>query len=159
MLDALEFLNTELKKNPSIKDSDFPICFLEAFSLQFPFEEKMKSDQLFKQCSLMMFIRIVEIIFKNGLCENENFKNAIIYKVIYVLKLGTEDEDIVEMSIYSLQILLNAIGIKHTIKYLDRFFSIAVHAYLKYSNMRKIKNYTKRIFEFYIKDKLSYSQE
>jgi hypothetical protein len=107
----------------------------------------------------MQFIRIVEIIFKNNLCENENFKNAIIYEVIYVLKLGTEDEDIVEMSIYSLQILLNAIGIKHTIKYLDRFFSIAVRAFLKYSSMRRIKNYTKRIFEFYIKDKFIYSQE
>jgi hypothetical protein len=50
----------------------------------------------------MQFIRIVEIIFKNNLCENENFKNAIIYQVIYVLKLGTEDEDVVDMSIYSL---------------------------------------------------------
>jgi len=107
----------------------------------------------------MQFIRIVEIIFKNKICENENFKNAIIYQAIYVLKLGTEDEDVVDMSIYSLQILLNAIGIKHTIKYLDRFFSIAVHAYLKYSNMRRIRNYTKRIFEFYIKDKFGYSKE
>jgi len=50
----------------------------------------------------MQFIRIVEIIFKNKLCDNENFKNAIIYQVIYVLKLGTEDEDVVDMSIYSL---------------------------------------------------------
>jgi hypothetical protein len=53
----------------------------------------------------MQFIRIVEIIFKHNLCENENFKNSIIYQVIYVLKLGTEDESIVDMSIYSLQIL------------------------------------------------------
>lgn len=105
----------------------------------------------------MQFIRIVEIIFKNNLCENENFKNSIIYQVIYVLKLGTEDEDIVDMSIYSLQILLNAIGIRHTIKYLERFFSIAVHAFLKYSNVRRIRNYTKRIFEFYIKDKFQHS--
>ena len=74
-----------------------------------------------------------------------------------MLKLGTNDEDIVDMSIYSLQILLNAIGLKHTIRYLDRFFSIAVHAFLKYSRMRRIKNYTKRIFEFYIKDKASQS--
>lgn len=107
----------------------------------------------------MQFIRIVEIIFKNQLCEIDCFKNAIIYQVIYVLKMGTEDEDIVEMSIYSLQILLNAIGIKHTIKYLERFFSIAVHAFLKYSHLRKIRNYTKRIFEFYIKDKFAHSNE
>lgn len=107
----------------------------------------------------MQFIRIVEILFKNNLCENENFKEAIIYQVIYVLKLGTEDNDIVDMAIYSLQILLNAIGLKHTIKYLDRFFSIAVHAFLKYSHMRRIKNYTKRIFEFYIKNKFQYSIE
>ena len=50
----------------------------------------------------MQFIRIVEIIFKNGLCDNEQFKVAIIYQVIYVLKLGIEDQDIVDMSIYSL---------------------------------------------------------
>lgn len=107
----------------------------------------------------MQFIRIVEIIFKNGLCDNENFKVAIIYQVIYVLKLGIEDQDIVDMSIYSLQILLNAIGITSTIRHLDRFFSIAVNAFLKYSSMRRIKNYTKRIFEFYIKDKVNYSRE
>lgn len=107
----------------------------------------------------MQFIRIVEIIFKNGLCDNENFKVAIIYQVIYVLKLGIEDQDIVDMSIYSLQILLNAIGITSTIKHLDRFFSIAVNAFLKYSHMRRIKNYTKRIFEFYVKDKKLYSSQ
>jgi hypothetical protein len=33
VLDALEFLNKELKKNPSISASDFPICFLEAFNM------------------------------------------------------------------------------------------------------------------------------
>jgi len=102
VLDALEFLNKELKKNPSIQSSDFPICFLEAFNLQFPLTEAQKKNVLFKQCQLIQFIRIVEIIFKNQLCENENFRNSIIYQVIYVLKLGTEDEDIVDMSIYSL---------------------------------------------------------
>lgn len=101
----------------------------------------------------MRFVRIVEILFKNKLCENESFKEAIIYQVIYVLKLGAEDEDIVDMAIYSLQIVLNAIGLERTIKYLDRFFSIAVHAFLKYSHIRRIKLYTKRIFEFYIKNK------
>ena len=32
VLEALEFLNKELKKNPSVHSSDFPICFLEAFN-------------------------------------------------------------------------------------------------------------------------------
>lgn len=107
----------------------------------------------------MQFIRMVEIIFKNRLCDNENFKAAIIYQVIYVLKLGIEDPDIVDMSIYSLQILLNAIGIQSTIRHLDRFFAIAVNAFLKFSSMRRIKNYTKRIFEFYVKDKINYSKD
>lgn len=39
----------------------------------------------------MQFIRIVEIIFKNGLCDNEIFKVSIIYQVINVLKMGIED--------------------------------------------------------------------
>ena len=50
----------------------------------------------------MQFIRVVEIIFKNGLCDNENFRAAIIYHAIHVLKLGIEDHDIVDMSVYSL---------------------------------------------------------
>ena len=32
VLNALEFLNAELKRNPSVEASDFPISFLEAFS-------------------------------------------------------------------------------------------------------------------------------
>ena len=62
------------------------------------------------------------------------------------------------MSIYSLQILLNAIGIRYTILFLDRFFSIAVHAFLRYSSLRRIKTYTKRIFDFYLRDKHNHSQ-
>lgn len=107
----------------------------------------------------MKFIRIVEIIFTFKLCENQNFRRAIIYQVIYVLKIGIEDEDIVEMSIYSLQTLLNAIGIIDTINHLDKFFSIAVSAFLKYSHLKKIKNYVKRIFEFYLVEKKSHSKK
>ena len=73
----------------------------------------------------MKFIRIVEIIFQNKLCDQENFKQALIYQVIHTLKLGIEDADIVDMSIYSMQTLLNAIGLTDTIAYLDRFFAIA----------------------------------
>ena len=75
------------------------------------------------------------------------------------MKIGIEDEDIVEMSIYSLQTLLNAIGIIDTINHLDKFFSIAVSAFLKYSHLKKIKNYVKRIFEFYLVEKKSHSKK
>lgn len=78
---------------------------------------------------------------------------ALIYQVIHTLKLGIEDADIVDMSIYSMQTLLNSIGLPDTIQYLDRFFAIAVNALLNYSSMRKIKNYVKRILDFYIRDK------
>lgn len=110
-------------------------------------------DQLSKQRLLMKFIRIVQIIFENKLCVEANFKQALIYQVIHTLKLGIEDADIVDMSIYSMQTLLNAIGLTDTIMYLDRFFAIAVNALLNYSSMRKIKNYVKRILDFYIRDK------
>ena len=36
VLDALEFLNKEMKKNSTMQQSDFPISFLEAFSHKFP---------------------------------------------------------------------------------------------------------------------------
>ena len=74
----------------------------------------------------MQFIRMVELIFKHKLSETEIFKDAIISQVIYVLKLSLEDQQLVEMAIYSLQILLNAISIHNTIRYLDRFLSLAI---------------------------------
>ena len=63
------------------------------------------------------------------------------------------------MSIYSLQTLLNAIGLSDTINHLDRFFSIAVTSFIKYSHVKKIKNYVKRIFEFYLIEKKNHSKK
>ncbi len=45
---------------------------------------------------------------------------------IYVLKLGIESEETVEISIFSMQLLLNAIGLKDSMPYLSKFCSIAV---------------------------------
>lgn len=56
-----------------------------------------------------------------------------------------------------MNILLNAIGLKNTISWLDKFFSLAVHAYLNFPDMKKIQKYTSKIFDYYIKEKQSYT--
>ena len=48
---------------------------------------------------------------------------------------------------------------KETIYYFSSLFSIVVQAYLKYPNNKKVKRYTQKIFEFYIRDKKSQSLE
>lgn len=50
VLDALEFLNKEMKKNSTMQQSDFPISFLEAFSIQFPSTLEQHKNSLTKQC-------------------------------------------------------------------------------------------------------------
>ena len=73
---------------------------------------------------------MIEMIFTHKLCEQQNFKQALIFQVIHTLQICIEDADVVEMAIYSMQTLLNAIGLIETIQYLDRFFAIAVNAVL-----------------------------
>lgn len=104
-------------------------------------------------------MRTVEIIFTNKLCDNASLNSALIYQVIHTLKVGIEDADIVDMSIYSMQTLLNSIGIVDTIAYLDKFFAIAVNALMNYSGVKRIRTYVKRILDFYIRDKAAQSKK
>ncbi len=60
------------------------------------------------------------------MAEDEYFKAAIVNMTIYVLKLAIESEDTVEVAIFSMQILLNANGLKESMPYLSKFCSIAV---------------------------------
>lgn len=105
----------------------------------------------------MQFIITVELLIKNNLVEDEYFKAAIVNMTIYVLKLGIESEETVEISIFSMQILLNAIGLKDSMPYLSKFCSIAVQAYLKFPDKQKIKKYTSKIINFYIVDKIKFT--
>jgi hypothetical protein len=74
----------------------------------------------------MQFISTVQVLIKNGMAEDEYFKAAIVNMTIYVLKLAIESEDTVEVAIFSMQILLNANGLKESMPYLSKFCSIAV---------------------------------
>ena len=84
----------------------------------------------------------------------------MILMVIYVLKIGIEDPDLVEHSIFSMQLILNAIGLSYSLPYLNRFLALAVQAYLKFPDKSKgkVKKYTQKILEFYIKQKTGLSQ-
>ena len=58
---ALEFLNKNIKKDPSLVNSDFIVCFLEAFSLVFPsclLDEKRNST-IDRLNHILSFIRTV----------------------------------------------------------------------------------------------------
>ena len=70
--------------------------------------------------------------------DDKFFKASIISSGLYVLNLGIEKEDTVDISIYALQVLLNAIGIRASMDYFDRVFSLVVHAYLNYPKNLKI---------------------
>lgn len=87
------------------------------------------------------------------LCGEDHFKRALIVQVLYVLRLAVEMGDTVELGIFSLQLLTNAIGMKDTINYFSSLFSIVVQAYQMYPDRKKVKRYIQKIFEFYIKDK------
>jgi hypothetical protein len=55
-----------------------------------------------RQNRLMQFIITVELLIKNNLVEDEYFKAAMVNMTIYVLKLGIESEETVEISIFSM---------------------------------------------------------
>ena len=89
-----------------MEQTDLAICFLEAFDEMLVPLNQTKStlllDQLEKQRLLMKFIRMIEIIFTHKLCEQQNFKQALIFQVIHTLQTCIEDADVVEMAIYSM---------------------------------------------------------
>ena len=111
-----------------------------------------------RQNKLMQFIMTVQILIKNNIAEDEYFKAAIVNMTIYVLKMAIESEDTVEVAIFSMQILLNANGLKESMPYLSKFCSIAVQAYLKFPEKQKIKKYTSKIIHFYISEKIRFTQ-
>jgi hypothetical protein len=99
----------------------------------------------------------VELLIKHNIVEDEYFRASMVNMTIYVLKLGIESEDTVEIAIFSMQLLLNAIGLKDSMPYLSKFCSIAVQAYLTFSEKQKIKKYTSKIINFYIVDKIRFT--
>jgi len=156
-LDALDFVNREIKKGQTLPTSDFAVAFLNAFSFLFP-QALVEGEPMARQGKLMQFITTVQLLIKNGLAEDEYFKASIVNMTIYVLKLAIESEDTVEVAIFSMQILLNANGLKESMPYLSKFCSIAVQAYLRFPDKAKIKKYTSKIVHFYISEKIRFTQ-
>ena len=66
VLEALEFLSTNVKKDVKLSKSDFCVCFLEAFNGIFPkvLEDngKSKYDATKRQNALYNFIKMVELL-------------------------------------------------------------------------------------------------
>jgi hypothetical protein len=55
-----------------------------------------------RQNRLMQFIIAVELLIKNNIVEDEYFKASLVNMTIYVLKLGIESDETVEISIFSM---------------------------------------------------------
>ena len=153
----MDFFNKELKKCQNVQQSDFAVSFLNAFSTLFP-DALKDTDPMRRQNRLMQFIIAVELLIKNNIVDDEYFKASMVNMTIYVLKLGIESDETVEISIFSMQILLNAIGLKDSMPYLNKFCSIAVQAYLMFPEKQKIKKYTSKIINFYITEKIRFTQ-
>ena len=56
-----------------------------------------------------------------------------------------------------MQIILNAIGLQSAIPHLSNFSSLAVQALLKFPEKSKLKKYTAKIINFYVKDKMRFT--
>jgi len=78
------------------------------------------------------------MIILKQLTVDEYFQHALIMQVLYVLRVAIENEDTVDLAIYCLQILFNAIGIKQAVNYITQLLSIVTFAYLKFSDRKKI---------------------
>jgi hypothetical protein len=97
------------------------------------------------------------MIILKQLTVDEYFQHALIMKVLYVLRVAIENEETVDLAIYCLQILFNAIGVKQAVNYITQLLSIVTFAYLKFPDRKKIQRYVTKIFEFYLKEKKSIS--
>jgi hypothetical protein len=51
---------------------------------------------------LLSFIRTMDILISKNLTGEDHFKQALIVKVLYVLKIAIERADTVDMGVYSL---------------------------------------------------------
>ena len=100
---ALEFLNKQIKKDASLPNSDFIVCFLEAFNDVFPSQLSDETySQIERQNTILSFIRTVDILFTKKLYGEDHFRRALIVQVLYVLRLAVEMPDTVELGIFSL---------------------------------------------------------
>lgn len=87
-LEALEFLNKELKKNPNFHSSDFGVCFLDTFDFHIANQVQNSQDSMTKESVLMSYIRTVELLIKKKLIDDEFFRVAFILSSIYILKIA-----------------------------------------------------------------------
>ena len=78
-------------------------------------------------------------------------------KSIYVLRQAIQEKETSEMGIFAMSNILNAIGLRQVTAFLNYFFALVVHAFDKFPDSKKIKKYTAKIFEFYIKEKKNFT--
>ena len=45
---------------------------------------------------------MIELTFSKKICSSDNFKSALVFQAIYVLKIAIVSEDLVEPAIFSL---------------------------------------------------------
>lgn len=133
--------------------SDLGVCWLESLHVVYPKWFDPKYSVGHRQSALYSFTRLFELLISRKLFEGYEctalLEEALIQKALFVLRHAQHD-DTVEMSIFSLQHLLNLIKIQKTLSILPQVFSLVTHAQLNYSHRPKIMRYAAKIFEYYI---------
>lgn len=91
-----------MKKNASLQTSDYAVAFLNTFNELYPKTITSEKDAMKKQNKLMRFILTVENLIKSGIFEDKYFRAALVTMAIFILRIGIESEDTVEISVFSM---------------------------------------------------------
>jgi hypothetical protein len=114
-------------------------------------------DKMQKESILISFMRLIVVLIKKRIMDSF-FQTTLFLKFLHVLKLSRENEGLADLGIYSLMILIGAVGIDINQEYMDRILSLIVPAYLKYKTHKNIKQNVLQIFSFFLHEKKSHSK-
>ena len=73
--------------------------------------QQFEFTKIERQNTILSFIRTVKILISKKLHGEDHFRQATIVQVLYVLRLAVDMPDTVEIGVFSLQLLVSAIGI------------------------------------------------
>jgi len=100
--EALEFVSSQIKKDASIRNSDFIVSFLEGFDCMYSRKDTQMKDRIISQSSLISFIKTAEFLLEHKMTVDNIFRDAIISQVFHVIRLSIESENTVDQAIYCL---------------------------------------------------------
>jgi hypothetical protein len=134
-------LSKEFKKDANPGASDFEVYFLDIFDECMNLEQLAKLNLIEQQSRLIMFVRVIKVLLKNKIIK-EFFEKAVVQQFLYIMTYGAQIDELVEISIFSSQMIFNIIGVEKTSEIIESFFTLVVNAYLRFKDKNRIKRYT-----------------